>query len=398
MPLNSAPVRTGRLQAYIDQANLAFEGGLHDVTRVTDRRTRLMGATGIALLLHGLLLWSLLTAQPKAWNIHEAQEEDDIPPVELWQVQPEPEPKPEPVKRIQPKPVTQPEVKPAVQPENKPEPQPQVKPETKVAPLPPQPVVPPQVQTPAPPRVVIRQQPSETFTAPSRDQLKAESNPSLAKTDTAIPQVSADEPYQSIGKTKKKEEDQLKARTLDTAGSASNLNLHVAPLDQSLPSVAPSGLAPPDGGATKAVGGKTASGGRMGTVQLPGIGGAGGGVGLNGRGSATQALQNHDYCVVEQQTGKPIPKDCNMKDLASMPALGMRPGNGMESTVRRKEAMDRYKSGPGNSDYWDRVNHVPRPEDHTDSAPKPGAYTDPKAQRAWGGTSSKTADPTTNGY
>ncbi len=298
--------------------------------RKIDRRARLAGATVIVLAMHVLMFWGFALIRPKVldWEMHPPPDAIDV---ELYDM-PKPEPRPEPVviqPQIAPKPQTLPDPVPV------PVVQPQVMPKPQVAPKP-QPVIAPVPVPDVAPSPVIRAKPKKN-----------------------------DEPLQA------------KAAAPE-AVTVNDLNLHetTAPVPSL---VAPSGLAP--------------AASQQAAAGAPPVGGANGAIGKvnygalkGGRGQVTQALQNHDSCATIQIKGQPIPPDCHMKGLADMSPLGPPPNAALQKTVAQKDAYLKYKTQPGNTDYWQRVNagpdnnkHMPDPDLHK------GAYSDEKDRRVMNG-------------
>jgi outer membrane biosynthesis protein TonB len=335
----------------------ALSGRVNDAVwpyyRRIDPRGRLGVAVALALVLHALFFWMLISEHQRAWNIHQVWQSEDEPlPVDLWTPS-EPRPQPEPVQVQAVKPHQVPP-KPETQPKTEPEPQPQPQPAVQAAP--PQPT--PQPQT----------QPEVYIPAPNPD-VKPLTAPS------ATPAFEAPREIGMTGKTKKKDRDDIQKADSAALGQMSDLHLHQVPADAPvLSAVAPSGLTPTVDAGGAAGGASAGSGaGRLGNVQLPG---GVNGTGLKGRGAVSQALQNHDYCVDKQIDGKPIPKDCDMPDLAN--------------ELARRNMIAK----PGNADYWDRVNHPIQDPGHDDHRPRPGEYHTGKAARVQGECSLTDSCPT----
>ena len=349
-----------RMYVALDEMTLAMEHASFRLTRATDKRLRLAGAVTIVLFLHACFLWVLINTHSDTWKIREMVEEDLPLPIELW-TPPPPEPPVVPIEQPVPKPET--EVQPQPQ-QQQAEPAPSPAPQAAA----PQPVI-----QPAPtPAVVVPQDKPVPVVAP-----------------VATPQpVPAPAPALPNPKVKKKTDEAIQKKTAEQLGNASNLNLHqVQAVDaQGLPAVPSSGLTPQPSAQAPA-----APGGRLGAMQNQGLPGGLSGVGLNGRGQLTQAMQNHDYCVAQQTAGKPIPANCNMPALTGMKSQGLKPDAGLQAAVAKKDANARYTQAAGNSDYWKRVNHVPTTSDRDDDLPKQGSYTGAKDQRVMGG-GGKTAD------
>ena len=339
-----------------NQIGDSVELWLAGVTARTSHRSRLTGAIVLALVLHGLLFWMLVATHPEIWNLDSQMIEEPFLPAEIWEVPPLPEPevKPEPVPVVVPREVQQPET---------PQPVDEAPRQTEQAPpaAVPQPVVQPQPVKPI--TVTIPKEKPLDLTAPAT---VADAPPS--------PSMSA--------RAKKKAQEELDAKAQESVGQASDLNLHETP-NISVPSlqkVAPSGLAP------------AGDGGRLGAMSPPAGLPSGTGTLKGGRGQVTQALQNHDWCVATQKSGRPLPADCEMGDLASQKAMGPKPDAGLQAAVAKKDKTLRYKTSAGNDAYWNRVTHVPTAADQRDQAPQPGAYSNAKDQRNMG-NGGGTADP-----
>ncbi|ESQ84508.1 hypothetical protein AEAC466_09150 [Asticcacaulis sp. AC466] len=352
-----------------DRVGGGLEGLAARLTARTTRRTRLVGTTAVVLVMHGLVLWSLILTHPKAWQLDHDMEEPPPVLVELWQAQPPPEPKVQPV--VMPR-----EVVP--QPRDVPQPMQRDAPRD----IPKQTQT-PQTQTPqtqaaeaAPPQPVPQPvAPSITLNIPQE-------KPLVVAAPAVVPDVPA--PARIPGRVKKKTQDEVSAKHEDAVTRMSDLNLHDA-ANVSLPAlqaVKPSGLVA-----------APSAGGRLGSMGAPAGLPSGTGVLKGGRGQVSQALQNHGYCEATRQAGKPIPADCNMTDLAHQPPLGPRPDADLQAAVREKDTRLRYKSSPGNAEYWQRVNRAPTPNDrHMDDEPKKGAYFNEHDQRIMG-NGGGTADP-----
>ena len=320
---------------------------LEYLDRKINRRTRLAGATVVVLAMHVLMFWGFALTRPKVldWEMHPPPDAIDV---ELYDVQ-KPEPKPELIvipklrapqpqvrnkqaaaePQIAPKPQTVPDPVPV------PVSQPQVVPKPQVAPKP-QPVIAPVPVPEVAPSPIIRAKPKKT-----------------------------DEPLQAKA-------------TAPEAVTVNDLNLHetTTPVPSLVP---PSGLTPP--ASQQAAGSAAPGGGANGAAGKVDYGALRG-----GRGQVTQALQNHGSCVSIQIKGRTVPSDCKMKGLADMSPLGPPPNSDLQRTVAQKDAYLKYKTQPGNSDYWQRVNaapdnnkHVPDPDLHK------GAYSDEKNRRVING-------------
>ncbi|MGA9657605.1 MAG: hypothetical protein WBQ60_00690 [Asticcacaulis sp.] len=310
-----------------------------------DYRTRLVASTGLVLVLHVLLFWVLISANADVWNIEQTYDEPPPVVVELWRL---PEPLPEPPPEKMPLPV----------------------PETPV------PVIVPREVQPQPPQPQKTQPATQPSPQIAPNETKAATKPIIFDVPTSKPlDITAPKQIADLPSTpsvstavRKKVEEEIKAKDKNSLKQVTELNLHEAKAADlpTLQKVEPSGLA-------KA----PASGGRLGAMQPLNLNGTGL---KGGRGQVTQALQNHDWCVATQQAGKPIPDDCKMSDLSAQKPIGPRPDASFDAAVAKKN----FKARSENSDYWDRVTHVPGPGDKRDDVPKKGAYANPKAQRVLG--------------
>jgi hypothetical protein len=337
------------------------------------RRSRMAMAVAFTLLVHVLLLLALSANRTKDMDISLTYDN----PVDTELDRPEPIPQdipPPPLRRLRQEPMT---ASPAPQSQVEPAPSPQ--PSTSPQPM--------QAQTePVPqpaPQVKIAPRQVDNVQAVKTPSAKAMPQPQTALQDSPanVPTVS-DEPAPAPMKVKKKEDEQaLDAKRQMAAVSApSDLNLHDTPVPSvdSIP-VPPSGLTA-NPSSRLAAGGGTPSAGSAGAA-----GGGQGAAGLKGRGSVTQALQNHDDCVTRQADGKPIPANCHMKDYASMQSTGPRPDADFQSAAAKRDARLKYKTDPGNYDYWKRVGHAPSSYHQTDDHPTPGAYGNARDQRVMTG-------------
>ena len=362
------PASRNRMYVAIDEMNLAMEHATYRLTRSTDWRARLAGAVLLVLLFHALFLWVLVNTHSDTWNVRELVEDELPVPIELWQPTPPPEPVP------LPKPVPRPVEQQQPQPEQQ---QAQPAPSAPPAAVP-QPVVQPQPAPVVTPQPVVQPQPVPAVVVPQE-------KPAPVVAPVAPPQpVAAPDLPPSI-KLKKKTREAVQKMTADST-AADDLHLHEAlttdvPAIQNVPSsgLSPKPSAPP------------APGGRLGAMQAQGLPSGIDGVGLNGRGKLTQAMQNHDYCVAQQTAGKPIPATCDMAGLNGMKSQGLKADAALQAAVAKKDATARYTQASGNSDYWKRVNHVPTTSDRSDDLPKSGSYTGAKDQRIMAG-GGKTAD------
>ena len=327
-------------------------------------RSRMAASAATVLALHGLVVWLLIIANPKALPYRELDVQPAID-TELYEFVP-PEEQTEPVPVVRPRDVVDPRPEPEVQPQSQPDPVP--------------------VPQPAP------QKAEETYRAlpqsvtPPRDEFDPVKTPDARRlTDRAVrsdslnaPTLQAERDAQELAKLnakKREEEGRIEAQRREAlaAPGANDLNLHETPMP-AMPNIAPSGLASESPG-------KSPGGG------APPAGGAAAGGGLKGgRSGVSQALINHESCVALQQAGKPIPPGCNMKDLAGMKSVGVGDPAGRAHygpIVAEKEARDNYKRSPGNADYWKRVNTIGK-DKFDRNPPAKGAYSDPKDARVKG--------------
>ncbi|MDI7774429.1 hypothetical protein [Asticcacaulis sp. EMRT-3] len=313
-----------------------------------DRRGRLSAAVAISVVVHLALIWMLLSERPDAWHLSQSWQTDDQPePVELWRVTlPRPEPRPKVIPQmperpeVPPRDVTQPQPAPAAQ--------------------------------SAPSQAVQRPQPAPEVTVPV-----PQVNP--LPSPVATPQVEAPREMSLSLKTKKKDNEKV-ARDDNALGKLSDLKLHQVPSINlpALNAVQPSGLTRPTvnpGGSS--AGGEPAVGSRLGTVQLPG---GLSGMGVNGRGAVSQALQDHDYCVDQQIKGKAIPADCHMSKLSEARSLGVKHVAEYDKVLAKRQSQ----ATPGNDDYWRRVVQGPTDPGHDDHMPHKGAYSEGRANRVKG--------------
>jgi hypothetical protein len=338
-------------------------------------RGRLTGATTAALLMHLVILWMLINAVPRPMDLPEPQAID----AELYRVEPVPppdEPKVQPVERVVPRPTQTPPA---------PQPQPQVQtqqPQTATAPVP----VPTPQPAPVPDKAVTTRD-TETFQPLSRQSVRRQADLDVQSNDRALPSVAAAEPDRQVdvAKKKKREDEALDANPkVASRRDVTDLNVHEAALpaaDAAPP--APSGLSPdashlasqpPSGSASGAAGARGAAGAAA-LGQLKG-----------GRNGVTQALQNHESCVQIQQKGKTPPSDCNMVALGQASPLGLKPDPRLQAAAAARDAELRYKTQPGNADYWKRVNAAPQSRYEPPEGGKPGQYSNPKDDRVYNGT------------
>ena len=357
---------------------------------VAGERSRWTFSTAVVLLIHVLVLWALIGTQ---WHIANLPvHDDDVIQAELYRpVEP-------PVPPVEPVPVTRQPV-----PEPEPQPQPpapqQAPPKAAAQPVPappapvPTPPVPVPVQPPHP-EIKIAPRPQDDFSAPSKLSTQpAKAEPKVQAVSVQAPTIE-EEPKASNVKVKKKEDEQIDAKTsLATAHvpDAGDIKLHEAPSLSIQTVVAPSGLTP-DGnhlatGASAPAGG---GGSTAAAASLAGAAGAAGGKGklTGGRGNLTQALQNDDYCLKAQRDGKPIPGGCHLKGMAQMAGLNQVLSPEMQKEAAAHDFQQRYKTQPGNAAYWKRGN-APEPNDaHISDDDQAGAYTSAKDQRVMTGTDS----------
>ncbi|ESQ76388.1 hypothetical protein [Asticcacaulis sp. AC402] len=343
------------------------------ITSRTDRRSRWIGSTVIVFGVHLLFFWVLMASNTQTMQLPPFQEE--IYPVELFDIPPPlPEPIPE-VEPVEPVPevveqVTPPEIEPEV--ETVPQPQPQT-----------QPVPQPQPNVVEAPRKSLTVKPVDIsdLTQKQSPTARTETQRDVQLVTSAAPKISA-VPAPNLGVKKRNQDDQVSARTEETAKTDSsthnvaNLNLHVP--DKVMANAPASGLAPaarkPAGGGG---GGSNNAGLPPGTLQ--GLSG--------GRSGVSQAILNHNSCVEIQRSGKPIPENCNMKDMASMGKMGPKPDRDFQTAASKRDANLRYKTSPGSTEYWQRVNKSPTPGSggRDDNLPKKGTYASDKDARVMEG-------------
>jgi hypothetical protein len=330
-------------------------------------RSRMVVSAATVLVLHGLVLWLLIIANPKALPYREMDAQPAID-TELYEFVP-------PQEQIEPVPVIRPrEVEP------RPEPDVPEQPKSQPDPVP--------VPQPAPQVAQETYRPLPQSVNQTRDDFDPVKTPEAKRlTDKAVrsetltaPQLQAERDARELAKLnakKREEEGRIEAQRREAlaAPGANDLDLHETPMP-AMPNIAPSGLAS-DAPGKSSGGGVPPAGGTL----------AGGGL-KGGRSGVSQALINHESCVALQQAGKPIPAGCNMKDLANMKSVGVGDPAGRAHygpIVAKKEAYETYKRTPGNADYWKRVNKVPTVQDQVDKAPAtPGTYSNQKERRAKG--------------
>ena len=344
-------------------------------------RGRLTGATATALLLHLLIIWTLIATVPHPMDLPEPEAID----AELYRVEPVPQPeqpKVQPVERVVPR---------RTETEPVPQPQPQVQaqqPQTATAPIP----VPSPQPAPVPDKslqTVSRD--SETFQPLTRQNVRTRTDRDMQSSDRALPSVAAEEPQTNsdAAKQKKREEEALDANPkVADRRDVTDLNVHQAALpsvDTSAP--APSGLSPDQSRLASSPPNTGQAGGPSGAAGSRGAAGAAAlGQLKGGRNGVTQALQNHESCIQIQQKGKTPPKDCNMVALREMPALGLKPDARLQAAAAARDAELRYKTQPGNAEYWKRVNAGPQSRYEPSEGGKPGQYSNPKDDRVYNGT------------
>ncbi len=338
-------------------------------------RGRLTGATATALLLHLFLVWALIVNTPHPMDLPEPKAID----AELYQVEPIPqpdEPKVQPVERQVPR-RTETEVPPQPQ-------APSQQPQTATAPVP----VPTTQPAPVPDKSLeTAPRDTETFQPLARQNVRSRAAPDVQSTAHALPSVAAEEPERNTdaAKKKKREEEALDANPkLANRRDVTDLQVHQAALpsvDASAP--APSGLSPD----TSHLASSPPAGGQSGATGARGAAGAAAlGKLQGGRNGVTQALQNHESCVDIQKKGKTPPPDCNMVALGQMPALGLKPDARLQAAAAARDAELRYKTQPGNAEYWKRVNAAPQSRYEPPDGSKPGQYSNPKDDRVYNGT------------
>ncbi len=101
------------------------------------------------------------------------------------------------------------------------------------------------------------------------------------------------------------------------------------------------------------------------------------------RRALTLALRDHEACASQVQAGRPIPARCHMSGLGDRVALGPKPDPDLEAAAARVDARLKYKTTPGNSDYWKRVGGAAIDRDLPLCSARPGTYSNAKDQRVW---------------
>lgn len=348
------------------------------------KRGRLTGATATALAMHLLILWVLIANAPRPYDLPDPNQID----AELYRVEPVPlpEPKPDqpqPVERVTPRRTPEPEPQPVRQAQAE-TPQPQ----TATSPTPVPIAQPAPVPVPVPDKSIeVAPRDTESFQAVAKPVLKQRNDRAVQSNDRSIPTIAADEPQTNTDavKKKKREEEALDANPkLAARHDATDLKVHEAPLPSVATAVpAPSGLSPD----TSRLASSPPAGGQSGAAGSQGATGAAAlGVLKGGRNGVTQALQNHESCVQIQQKGKTPPRDCSMPELGQMTGLGLKPDARLQAAAAARDAEIRYKTQPGNADYWKRVNAAPQSRYEPPDGPKPGQYSNPKDDRVYNGT------------
>jgi hypothetical protein len=366
-------MQTPQVQVSFSQKGMTVAVGERKV--LIGQRERLAASITVALLVHMLVLWSLVTSRYNEMDIHVVYD-DNVVDAELYRPEPIPDipppPLPRPVHQLHQEPMTswQPPV-----PQPAPSPSPQPAPQQAQA----EPTPAPDTQLKVAPRQVDNIQAINSPVAKAIPQPQ----PALQNAPSSIPTVE-DTPSPTPMKAKKKEEEETldaKRQIANAPTPPSDLNLHEASVPNvQLSPVAPSGLTP-NPASRLASGGGAPAGGAAGAAG----GGGSGVVGLKGRGTATQALQNHENCITRQTAGKPIPVPCNMKDLASMTPTGPKADADFQAAAAKRDANLKYKTDPGNADYWKRVGHAPDQYHNTEDFAKPGQYSSAKDQRVMAG-------------
>ncbi|ESQ91731.1 hypothetical protein ABAC460_05165 [Asticcacaulis sp. AC460] len=375
------------------------------ITSRTKRRARWIGSTVIVVGLHAALFWVLVVS--KTENMHLKEYREVIYPLEVYEMEkpeeipevepvPKPEPQdvaerdvevtppevpPEPQPQPQPSPVESPRrsltVKPFDMPDLSPKTQPSARNETRSE------VSTDDSQTPEVPLVrtpgVKKRNDDERITARPVENARAGANRDVSNDNQAVASV------RTPGAKKRKDDEQIAARPGESARASSNrdvsnMNLHVP--DQVTADAPTSGLTAarkPAGSAGGGGGGGGMSGAGLPPGALQGLSG--------GRSGVSQAIQNHNSCVELQQTGKPIPESCNMPALASQGRMGPKPDRDFQNTANQRDANLRYKTTPGSTDYWKRVNASPSPGSggRDDDLPKKGVYSSDKDARVMNG-------------
>ncbi len=330
---------------------------------------RLAFSTVVVLIMHLLVLWGLVQMRPRIYTFHYSDTEAPLE-VELYQVK-EPPPEPVPVVKLNPHQIVLPKVEP------KPQPQQQAAapaPAAQPVPAPPSPAPDPAIKARPIEQIDLQQQQVKSFSQ------------TVVANNADMPTLA---PAPSLNKVKqRKDEEAGLVKPVTGVTGLSSLNLHAVP--DTAPSleadVAPSGLPAPSGGGKP--GGSTAGGGGG---AAAGLAGAQGMIGkaMNGRGSLTQAMQNHDYCAEARIKGQTPPPNCKMNALTGQADLGLVNRPDLQKAAAARDANLQYKTGSGNSDYWNRVggggSTGVQPNFRPDDQPRKGAYSNPKDQRVMDG-------------
>lgn len=343
---------------------------------VVGPRGRLAFASVVVLIVHFFIFWGIASMRALPYNLPD--QEDKAPPVEVEVYDQIPPPPPIPRHVVEP-------VPPVVPPKVEPKPVPQPQPQPQQAAAPPQTPQPQPVPEPpaAAPSLAIKTQPMQKVDVQA-EQARQMSDTTLAQSNVDMPTL-APEPSKTRTKKRSDADSGIQGPASDVK-SLTALNLHQASGSTATltAKVAPSGLAAPSGGPGSPSGGGPAGGGALANFN--------GGQGMigKGRGSLTQALQNHEYCNTAVAKGKSPPPNCNASGLSGETGLGLVDRPDLKKAAAQRDANLQYKTGSGNAAYWQRVSGSPstgvqpnfRPDDHEPGA---GAYSDPKDQRVMSG-------------
>ncbi|WP_343685089.1 hypothetical protein [Asticcacaulis sp.] len=101
-----------------------------------------------------------------------------------------------------------------------------------------------------------------------------------------------------------------------------------------------------------------------------------------GRETLGAALRHGQACRKALMNGTALPPDCPERGVAPVRPLPVKPGPQpyWEAQVAATEAERRYRSEPGNVDYWKRVNGPDSPRYTPPDLPAPGVYSTEKGQ------------------
>ncbi|MFT3995968.1 MAG: hypothetical protein QM667_01055 [Asticcacaulis sp.] len=105
-------------------------------------------------------------------------------------------------------------------------------------------------------------------------------------------------------------------------------------------------------------------------------------VSLEGQERLGRALRHGQDCRKALMDGTTLPPDCPSRGYVDAKPLPVKPGKQTywDAQVSANEAARRYKSDPGNVDYWKRVNGPDSPRYTPPDLPAPGVYSTEKQQ------------------